>query len=1532
MAKLSSSFLYGLGSDSSYADPLGRRQEEEEDGFFGQDTIASFGIGTGNLVGMAGTLYGLVSGNMDNRISRLGEQTREFYEDFQTEGLRQRKADFQALVDSGEDELQKAGLAVAGMVMDPALTYSYLVEQVPLLAGTGGAGLAARGGVGAIKAATPKIAGMAGTATSLGTGAALNAADISKGMYDDVMSLPQEILDANPEYRARAAQIGNDAAREEMALDGARNTAYAVGALSAFTAGVLPGTVEKTILGARLGGKSRTGNFLRGFGAESLQEAIEEGGGQFLANLNMQGIDPSQTLSEGVGQATSQGGLLGGLMGGTTGYLSNPIQEAQEQSARDGGDNLDQAAAGAQSAARAPETLRERMNLNRGSVDATRLPTEQTTIETPTSTTVVETDSPQAALDLEQKMQETSDRRLADLEELEGTSAENPIPAPGEPITPIPFDPLITPIEFEPQDFRITFISDLRRDLSRALVLANRDQRAAERAGDQQTADEIESDIGRLRLAQSRLKEAQDMITGDEDIAGSDEAVARIIENARQTVQTDQAARQAFDYVNVLEGQFIPRVDENLQTLKDLGVVPDVDLITYRPPTNFEVDSEGTAARPGGDRELFAQYEEEQDLELVNEFRQELTDEYEDLDPTVLREEADRLDRKLKELNTRRTGTTASIDDDVLTFITKSGGINIDEANAQGLDTADNPGRGRLSLFRREGGLTMDGVAEVLTEAGFMQRGGDTYEAGVGDANTALDIVANALNAYGQGNLTFFNGKEAEIEKTYRELSIVEEALLDIEQTLGSPLTIEDELLLRRQIGDLYNETYGKPDRADSARIRRAQGQAQTPPGNIDVTSADRAGVSGADAIPRPTASRGQQPSQGDSQAQPRDENDPNSLTGLRQSLTSRLQPKLMNMTAAELNTIAKDAGLPTSGNKQKKVNRLISFRIAADYLNTFDTLEDALESPMSDSDERILAGIVLDTTSNTKASSEAKQLNLSSVYYSVRAARGTKIPEYRPETQAARDAQEEQLNAELAVENNRIKLYNDVVSSWFQTETKNIVMEEWANATPAERLQMFEDASEWRVDTGLSKTLETARAFGQGDSERQIARRTNTSDLRRLPKHVQSAMMEYHAFTRPNDNAAYQAALTAYNAVANNQQTDQPVDQIQEASDNIPPGEELTVLDLPPETGEAQQPSQAPEHRAADRGISKAELDEMAESFRSYMEYMKTGEGSQVTRIFEEPAKEDVVRLKKKVDRYVSRNGYMDNKTAKETVGTWKKNAVDQGVDPQMRAINGNKVVLSLFDLTGSWSRPWAEAGYEVYTFDIQDDEFMGDINNFSTAFFKDNFSDFEGKEVYAILAATPCTDFASSGARHFAAKDADGRTYASVQLVKQTLATIEYFKPQIWAIENPVGRIGNMTGLPEWRLAFDPYHLGEDYTKKTILWGRFNGDLPIAPTEPTAGSKMHNKYGGKSLATKNARSETPEGFAYAFFEANNQIDNPVMSAQNRFDMADPSLIQDAIEAGATEADIMAVIDDLYYQEQDYEEADRALSRARLF
>ena len=98
----------------------------------------------------------------------------------------------------------------------------------------------------------------------------------------------------------------------------------------------------------------------------------------------------------------------------------------------------------------------------------------------------------------------------------------------------------------------------------------------------------------------------------------------------------------------------------------------------------------------------------------------------------------------------------------------------------------------------------------------------------------------------------------------------------------------------------------------------------------------------------------------------------------------------------------------------------------------------------------------------------------------------------------------------------------------------------------------------------------------------------------------------------------------------------------------------------------------------------------------------------------------------------------------------------------------------------------------------------------------------------------------------------------------------------------------------------------------------GRFNADLPIAPVEPVEGSKMHRMYGGSSLATKNARSVTPAGFAYAFFMANNAGDHPVMALTNKYDRLCPRLIKSALEAGLEAAHISALVDDDYYDMDD--------------
>lgn len=304
---------------------------------------------------------------------------------------------------------------------------------------------------------------------------------------------------------------------------------------------------------------------------------------------------------------------------------------------------------------------------------------------------------------------------------------------------------------------------------------------------------------------------------------------------------------------------------------------------------------------------------------------------------------------------------------------------------------------------------------------------------------------------------------------------------------------------------------------------------------------------------------------------------------------------------------------------------------------------------------------------------------------------------------------------------------------------------------------------------------------------------------------------------------------------------------------------------------------------------------------------------------LFDQPLTAEVVRLADKAQCF------LPPAEARKRIDGWIAHASSQAASMK----NSDKVVLSLFDTSGEWSRPWEEAGYQVYRFDIQDNPDLGDVNNFNVEFFAEWFGDFYGQEVFAILAACPCTDFARSGCRHFGSKDLDGRTVASVELVHQTLRVIEYFKPALWAVENPVGRIERLGGLPAWRLSFDPCHVGDPYTKKTLIWGRFNADLPVAPVMPVEGSKMHLKYGGRSLATKNARSVTPEGFSYAFFMANNHLDNPRFALCAKYDRLSPRLLGQAIDAGLQPREIGELIDDAYLMDLDDDSAHLLLSEA---
>lgn len=213
-----------------------------------------------------------------------------------------------------------------------------------------------------------------------------------------------------------------------------------------------------------------------------------------------------------------------------------------------------------------------------------------------------------------------------------------------------------------------------------------------------------------------------------------------------------------------------------------------------------------------------------------------------------------------------------------------------------------------------------------------------------------------------------------------------------------------------------------------------------------------------------------------------------------------------------------------------------------------------------------------------------------------------------------------------------------------------------------------------------------------------------------------------------------------------------------------------------------------------------------------------------------------------------------------------------------------GDKLIISLYDYTGNWAKPWIEAGYPVMLWDKKVEGDILDLKEFGRW-----ISGYE-QFVFGMLMAPPCTEYAVSGAMWWADKDANypERLELANDLAwfGSGLADLDFMFPNLsfWALENPVGRIERC--VPELKglklLTFDPCDYGDPWTKKTCLWGKFNPNLQKNPVTPefveytkkdgsiTKFAPQFGRTGGTSEKTKAIRSETPMGFAYAFYEAN--------------------------------------------------------------
>ena len=108
-------------------------------------------------------------------------------------------------------------------------------------------------------------------------------------------------------------------------------------------------------------------------------------------------------------------------------------------------------------------------------------------------------------------------------------------------------------------------------------------------------------------------------------------------------------------------------------------------------------------------------------------------------------------------------------------------------------------------------------------------------------------------------------------------------------------------------------------------------------------------------------------------------------------------------------------------------------------------------------------------------------------------------------------------------------------------------------------------------------------------------------------------------------------------------------------------------------------------------------------------------------------------------------------------------------------------------------------------------------------------------------MIAHPPCTHLAVSGAKHFAAKQADGRQAAALEFVQLLMdAPI----PRI-CIENPVSIISTRIRKPDQII--QPWQFGHQATKTTCLW--LKGLPPLMPTNIVGKGARHVTKSGKSL-----------------------------------------------------------------------------------
>lgn len=183
---------------------------------------------------------------------------------------------------------------------------------------------------------------------------------------------------------------------------------------------------------------------------------------------------------------------------------------------------------------------------------------------------------------------------------------------------------------------------------------------------------------------------------------------------------------------------------------------------------------------------------------------------------------------------------------------------------------------------------------------------------------------------------------------------------------------------------------------------------------------------------------------------------------------------------------------------------------------------------------------------------------------------------------------------------------------------------------------------------------------------------------------------------------------------------------------------------------------------------------------------------------------------------------------------------------------------VLVACEYSGRVRQAFRNRGHDAYSVDLYEDAEDNSLYHYKADALSLIYD--MGYEWDLLIAHPPCTDLAVSGARHFKAKQADGRQQRALEFVK---ALLDAPVPRI-ALENPISIISTAIRKPDQII--QPWMFGHGETKATCLW--LKGLPKLTPTDIVDGREARVHRMAPSPTRWKDRSRTYQGIADAMAE----------------------------------------------------------------